>query len=486
MAFPSDQNAKLAHLLRRAGFGARPSEWAAYQKMGLAQATRNLLHPERTPDHLDALLQEIGGDYVDYNDLGSVRQWWLYRMVHTRRPLEEKMTLFWHNHFATAVYKVDNSNRMWQQNQIFRHYGMGSFRTLLQQVARDPAMLVWLDGRDNHVGKANENFAREVMELFTLGVGNVYTERDVQEVARSFTGWQGGDGPGGFIYNPGAHDDGEKTVLGQTGNWHADDVCDILARHPQTARFLTTKLFRFFVGIEPSNADIDKLSQIYLDNQFDVRAVLEAILTSDVFYSDAARFAKIKSPVEFCVMTIRAYDAPLSAARDLHRSLATMGQDLFNPPNVKGWNEGRDWINTRTLLARVNFASGLTDEMKNRVSLESRLRAFATPGKASPAIPTLGGGNAMAMMNAPAMNAMSAPETNAAAMGASAPNDGVLTAEFAVDALWNGLMAGMPLTASRRAELVAFCHKEDGADDTAARLPGLFNLVVSAPEYQLC
>ena len=477
MAFPSNTNDKLAHLLRRAGFGASPAQWANYQKMGLQNATQNLLHPEKTPDHLDALLEEIGGDYVDANDVNSVRQWWVYRMVHTQRPLEEKMTLFWHNHFATAIYKVDNANRMWAQNETFRRYGMGSFRTLLQQIARDPAMLVWLDGRDNHVGKANENFAREVMELFTLGVGGGYTEKDVQEAARSFTGWQGGDGPGGFIYNPGAHDDGEKTVLGQTGNWHADDVCDILARHPSTARFLTTKLFRFFVGTEPSPSDIAKLSKVYLDNQSDIRAVLETILTSDVFYSDAARFAKVKSPVEFCVMTIRAYDAPLSAARDLNRSLANMGQDLFNPPNVKGWSEGRDWINTRTLLARVNFASGLTDEMKNRVSLESRLRAMA-PDNNAPKIPTLGGENSsMAMMGAPAMNAMNA---------ATAPAKGALTAEFAVDALWQGLMTGMPLSSARRTELVAFCKKDDGKDDTSNRLPGLFNLVVSAPEYQLC
>ena len=157
------------------------------------------------------------------------------------------MTLFWHNHFATAVYKVDNANRMWAQNETFRRYGLGSFRTLLQQVARDPAMLVWLDGRDNHNGQPNENFAREVMELFTLGVGGGYSEKDVREAARAFTGWRGeGAAPGGFIYDPTLHDDGEKTLLGQTGNWHADDVCDILARHPSTARFISTKIFRFF------------------------------------------------------------------------------------------------------------------------------------------------------------------------------------------------------------------------------------------------
>lgn len=478
MAFPNDSPSRLAHLMRRAGFGARPSQWNALQRKGIEKVAQDLLNPNNTPDHLKALLDEIGGDYVDYNEINSVRQWWLYRMVHTRRPLEEKMTLFWHNHFATAMYKVDDSQRMWRQNETFRRYGMGSFRTLLQQIARDPAMLVWLDGRDNHVGQANENFAREVMELFTLGVGNGYTERDVAEAARAFTGWRGGAAPGGFIYDPTLHDDGEKTVLGQTGNWHADDVCDILVRHPQTARFLSDKLFRFFVHDNPIKTDIDKLAKVYFDSQFDISAVLRAILTSDIFYSDAARFAKIKSPTEFVVMTIRAYDAPLSAARDMRRSLDLMGQELFNPPNVKGWREGRDWINSRTLLARTDFASGLTDEMNKRVSLLERLRAFA-PDDNAPKIPQLGGNNEMAMMGAmtaPAMDAMQGP----------AEKSGGLSAERAVDTLWNGLMTGMPLPPARRAALVAFCKKDDGTDDVGARLPGLFNLIVSAPEYQLC
>ena len=476
MAFPNDSDAKLAHLMRRAGFGARPSQWNELRQKGLANVTEDLLNPTRTPDHLKALLDEIGGDYVDYNEINSVRQWWLYRMVHTRRPLEEKLTLFWHNHFATSMYKVDNSGRMWRQNEVFRRYGMGSFRALLQQIARDPAMLVWLDGHRNHAGKANENFAREVMELFTLGVGNGYTERDVAEAARAFTGWRGDNkAPGGFIYDPTLHDDGEKTVLGQTGNWHADDVCDILARHPATARFLSTKLFKFFVHDNPTKADIDKLAQVYEDKLFDISAVVGAILTSDAFYSEAARFAKIKSPVEFAVMTIRAYDAPLSAARDARRSLELMGQELFNPPNVKGWNEGREWINSRTLLARVDFASGLTDEMNKRVSLLERLQAFA-PDNNAPKIPSLGGGNSMAMMGAPAMDAMDDPTQSS----------GDLNAERAVDTLWNGLMTGMPLPASRRAALVTFCKKDNGTDDVGARLPGLFNLIVSAPEYQLC
>ena len=184
--------------------------------------------------------REIGGDFVDFEEFWSIRNWWLYRMAHTPRPLEEKMTLFWHNHFATSAYKVDSARRMWNQNETLRRHSLGSFRTLLQQIARAPAMLIWLDGASNHAGAPNENFAREVMELFTLGRGNGYTETDIKEAARCFTGWRWANTPSNFVYDPNNHDDGEKTVLGQTGNWHADDVIDILVRHQSTAKRITS------------------------------------------------------------------------------------------------------------------------------------------------------------------------------------------------------------------------------------------------------
>ncbi len=496
MALSADDNAKLAHLLRRAGFGARPSEWAEYAALGVAGATQQILHPQRVPDHLQEVLGDIGGDYVDFDDLGSIRHWWLYRLVHTRRPLEEKMTLFWHNHFATANYKVDNARRMWRQNETFRKYGLGSFRTLLQEVARDPAMLVWLDGNSNHVGKPNENFAREVMELFTLGEGGGYTEKDVQEMARAFTGWRGANSESGFVYDPTLHDDGEKTVLGQTGNWHADDVIDILVRQPATARFLATKLFRFFVHDSPSSADIARLGDVYFKSGYDISAVLEAIFTSQVFYSPAAHFAKIKSPVEYAVMTIRSLDAPMLAVRDLAGALALMGQELFNPPNVKGWPEGRAWINARTLIARVGFASTLTDEMSRRVSLLERLRGLSpTENAPARAISLKAGGErmaapTMAAMEAPMMDngTMKAPAMEAPGMAMPAPRAPTpanLSGEAAVETLWNALLPGLPIPPPTRASLVAY-SQTNGKSDLAAKLPGLLNLIVSMPEYQLC
>jgi len=502
MALPSAENARLAHLLRRAGFGARPAEWAAYTRLGLAGSTQQLLHPEDQPDHLKELLGEIYGDFVDFDDINSVRQWWLYRMIHTQRPLEEKMTLFWHNHFATAYYKVGDSQRMWTQNETFRKYGLGSFRTLLQKVACDPAMLVWLDGQDNRVGKPNENFGREVMELFTMGVHGGYTETDVQEAARAYTGWHQGDSPTGFVYDPFAHDDGSKTVLGYTGNFHTDDVLDILAHHPSTAKFITTKLFKFFVHDQPTDGDIQNLTDVYYSSGFDIRSILQTIFTSDVFYSDEARFAKIKSPVEFTVSSIRTLDAPMTAVRDLSGSLALMGQDLFNPPNVKGWAEGRTWINTRTLLARVNFASNLTGEMSRRVSMMDRIMNFteedggvgqtAAAGGANPAA---AGDATMAgttMAGATMADTTMVPPTMAAGdtmmAGGAAPGPAtkvVLTPDAAVDAVWNAFMPGLPMSDETRQGMLGTLQ-DNGKPNVAGRLPALFSLVVSLPEYQLC
>ena len=202
---------QLSHLLRRAGFGARPAEWTEYAKMGIPAATDRLLNPERVPDTLAPLLAGIQGDYVDFDDINSLRKWWMYRMSHTPRPLEEKMTLFWHGHFATANYKVDNPRWMWMQNETFRTHALGNFKTMLQAVSRDPAMLVWLDGAENRKGRPNENYGRELMELFTLGVGGGYTEQDVKEAARAFTGWRYDRDKSVFVFDPDRHDDGVKT-----------------------------------------------------------------------------------------------------------------------------------------------------------------------------------------------------------------------------------------------------------------------------------
>ena len=441
----------LAHLLRRAGFGARPAEWTAYANLGLAGTTQQVLHPEGVADPFPALLAEVQGDYVDFDNLDSIKKWWLYRMSHTPRPLEEKMTLFWHGHFATANYKVDKPRWMWQQNETLRTHALGNFRTLLSAVSRDPAMLLWLDGGENRKGKPNENYGRELLELFTLGVGGGYSEADVKECARAFTGWQIDRDANVFKFNPDQHDDGVKTFLGQTGAFNGDDILDIVVKHPSTAHFVCSKLFKFFVHETPSAADIKPLTQAYFASGYDIRAVVTALLTSPSFYSDAALHSKIKSPTEYIVTSLRTLDAPFSATNNnLLGSGRTMGQELFNPPNVKGWNGGKTWMNTMTLITRANFANALTNSMSQRGILSPRLH-------------------------------------HAIAAHGTAPS-GLQTPAQIVDAVWGVLLPGQMPSAATHSALVSYISDGGGGGSPVnfdAKAPGLTALILSAPEYQL-
>lgn len=447
---PTD-SLRLGHLLRRAGFGARPDEWTDYARLGVAGSTDILLHPERVPDTLNAVLHDISGDYVDFDNLDSVRNWWLYRMSHTPRPLEEKMTLFWHNHFATANYKVDNPQWMWQQNQLFRKHALGNFRTLLQGVSRDPAMLVWLDGEENRKGKANENYGRELQELFTLGIGN-YTEDDVKAASRAFTGWRFDRESGTFLFDAASHDDDLKTFHGETGNFDGDDILDILVRNPATAKFLCTKLFKFFVHDNPKDEEVKPLTDVYFASGYDIRSVVGAIFTSPAFYSEQALYTKIKSPTEYIVTILRTLDVPLAAANramPVGNTLRLMGQDLFNPPNVKGWAEGQSWMNTMTLLTRINFANLLTSELSRRNILSPNLHR----------------------------------NLNAYGMDARQLN----TPAQIVEAIWSVLLPGRTPSGKTQDALVTYVQdsKNPTVAQFEAKAPGLVSLILSAPEYQL-
>lgn len=446
MALSADERSKLAHLVRRAGFGTRPDEWDEYSRLGLEATTQKLLHPETTPDNLEELLKTIGGNFVDFDTLDGVRSWWIFRMAQTRRPLEEKMTLFWHNHFATANYKVNNPRWMAGQIETFRTHALGNFRTLLQQMMRDPAMLVWLDGAQNKLGAPNENFAREVLELFTIGVGSGYSEKDVQEAARAFTGWVYDGNAGTFVFSPFLHDDGWKTFLGQSGNLHGDDIIDIIVRQPATAKFLTTKLWKFFVSDVAPAKEIERVSKVYLSSSFSIGATLEAILASPAFYDDSVRYTRIKSPVEFVVNVIRTLDVPLLAIKNLPDIIEAMGQDLLNPPNVAGWPGGKNWINTRTLLARVNFSNYVTSEMNRRGKLMDHVQQdLIAPG---------------AILSTP---------------------------DAVVAAVWDALMPGRPLSTRGKTALLAYVQEGSKAGEVnlGAKLPGLLSLVMGTPEYQL-
>jgi uncharacterized protein (DUF1800 family) len=374
---PEHNIALVSHLMRRAGFGASRAELEAYAAQGYEATVEELLHPERQPEvdedvmfryfpHLEAPAAPVQG-----------QTHWVYRMVTTQRPLEEKMALFWHQLFATGNSKVDNPPELVQQIAMFRRYGLGSYRDLLVELAKNPAMIYWLDNNGNHRGAINENWGRELMELFSMGVGN-YSEDDIKEASRAVTGWTIapklprqplGRFHWGFQYKPEDHDDGEKTFLGHTGRFNGDDIIDIIVQQPATARFLSRHLYNFFVADEPQVPSwnitpprdpqaIETLMQAYFDSHYDMRSILRVLFLSDFF--KAARFSRVKSPAELVISTVRLagnFRAPRPGVQDLAAECAYQGQELLNPPSVESWHTGQEWIDGGALVRRVNFAA---------------------------------------------------------------------------------------------------------------------------------
>jgi uncharacterized protein (DUF1800 family) len=353
----TNERSQVAHLLRRAGFGSTEAELDQYTALGFAGAVNQLLNPEKVDDSAtDALLAPLTADLGDPKKIEAAKFWWFNRMLYTRRPLEEKLALFWHNHFATANSKVGNAGLMLQQIQLFRDNGFGNFETLLQKVTRDPAMLIWLDNRLNRKGAPNENYAREVQELFTVGIGN-YTEQDIHEAARAFTGHTL-DKNLVYTFNAKQHDSGTKTFQGQTGAFDADDILAILVRNPATARFVSTRLFSYFAYDNPDPSTIDRLATTFTSSNFDIRSVLRDILTGPEFLSAQAFHGQIKQPADLVVGSLKSLDVQ-NVGPDVTQVLRRMGQDLLNPPDVSGWKGGAAWINGTTLFERFNWANRL-------------------------------------------------------------------------------------------------------------------------------
>ena len=343
-----------AHLLRRAGFGGAAADVARLTSLGMAGAVDSLLHP--TVAELDFPIYPEPAILYDPKKARQATQlWWLDRMLRTNRPLVEKMTLFWHGHFATALGKVQPQYMVGQIN-LFRQLALARFPVLLSAVTRDPAMLIWLDNRANAKAHPNENYAREVMELFALGLGN-YTEDDIKEAARAFTGWSLDKNQQAMFY-PARHDDGVKTVLGKTGAFNADDVISIVVSQPVHQRFLAHKLLEFFVYSDPEPELIEGVARTYALSGYDVAKTVGEILRSNVFFSPRAYRAIPKSPVELAIGTLR-YIGAQTVPPNVIYQLARMGQEPLNPPSVKGWDGGPAWINTSTMLARFNFVNGL-------------------------------------------------------------------------------------------------------------------------------
>lgn len=343
------------HLLWRTGFGASPAEIEHATAAGLEKTLDRLLAlPEETPEFMkvDRLLRQVA---FDSGNIADLKVWWLHRMTHSANPLVEKLTLLWHNHFATSNAKVDSVPLMAAQNELLRRKSLGNFRRVLQGMARDVAMLIWLDSNSNRKRHPNENFARELMELFSLGVGH-YSERDIQEAARAFTGWHVRNGE--FWFNAIQHDADEKEVFGQRGRFDGGEIVEFCLEHEACPRFLAFKLLRQFVEPQPSREHIEALAVRIRHHNFEWPLILRELFSSRLFFSTEARLSLIKSPIELLLGAVRQLDAKPNLP-SLARLSAELGQDLFEPPTVKGWDGGRLWISSTTLIQRANFATAL-------------------------------------------------------------------------------------------------------------------------------
>jgi len=393
----------MAHLMRRAGFGATREELEARVAKGYEATVEELLNTE-------------GQEELDRIEMMRYHPWawrpgtlpgmgaaeWLHDLVNTKRPLEEKMALFWHGIFATGVSKVDHYDDVMDMIVKFRNKGLGDFRELLLEMAKDPAMIYWLDNCDNHADAVNENWGRELLELFSMGQGN-YTEVDVRECSRAFTGWtilpKLPRGPIGrhdwfFEFKEEDHDDSEKTFLNHSGNLNGDDIIRIISEDPACARFIARHLYNYFVADEaqvpawavtpPRDPEaVDLLANTLMNNGYDMRTTLRVLFNSDFFKN--SRFERLKNPTEVVVGTLRMVggaEFPAPGIGNLSRQPSYMGQDLLNPPSVEGWHTGAEWINSGSLMRRVNFTAELVGDV-SRPGIRSMVNRLIAKGDIS-------------------------------------------------------------------------------------------------------
>lgn len=379
----SAMNEKVKHLYWRAGFGLSPTEWQAKQNWSIQQAVDDLFSEARSvkPIPIPALLLDAESrkmmDKQDLKELikqqrqqvGQIGVEWLERMANpAESALLERMSFFWHGHFATQI-KAGKSAAL-QLNAI-RTHALGNFRDLLLAIAKDPAMIRFLNNQQNRKDSPNENFAREVMELFTLGRGN-YTEQDIKESARAFTGWSS-TLTGEFIFRAGQHDFGSKTFFGKTGNFNGEDIIDLILEKREAANFITRKIYRYFVNEKVNESIIHDLAKQFYDNDYHIGKLMRSIFESDWFYDSKNVGAKIKSPIDFLAGTMRTLQAEFQNKQTLIFLQRALGQLLFDPPNVAGWSGGKNWIDNATLMLRLNLVPNLI----NRSELNMRLKEQA-------------------------------------------------------------------------------------------------------------
>ncbi len=380
------------HLLQRAGFGGTPEQVLTLTEMGLDGAVDHLVNWAQVNDPVtdpgfrtnimrpatdaereayrmarranaeaareQARMRRQAAQREDRQQIAAARDWWLTRMIETSRPLQEKLTLFWHGHFATGYRAVEDSWHLLQQNELFRNNAAGNFKnTLVHGIIRDPAMIKYLNNNQNRRTAPNENLARELMELFTLGEGNGYTENDIKEGARALTGFTFNDDS--FRFNSRSHDPGSKTIFGRTGQWGADDFVELIFTRPTSSTWICWKLYRFFVDDADASTSqsmevVNAMGKLLRQKRHEVRPVLEALFKSKHFYHPTRRGTMVKGPVQLVVQACRTMNLPARNLRRLNDACDAMGQSLFSPPSVKGWDGGRQWINTSTLFTRQN------------------------------------------------------------------------------------------------------------------------------------
>jgi uncharacterized protein (DUF1800 family) len=504
-----------AHLLRRATFGSTSAEIQESVRLGLTGTTDRLLHEEDIDDPIDddAIMEKASAMsydqfqhvFEDQVQANTVRIWWAYRMIASPRQLTEKMVLFWHNHFTS---NDNDGDLMYGQNQIFRKHALGNFRTLTLAVSKNAEMLRYLSGDQNYKAHPNENYARELMELFTCGrVGpdgkSNYTEDDIKASARAFSGWnmQGID----FGFNPQQHDDTVKTFMGRTANLNGSDIVDLLVSLPQTASYLCSKLYRYFISGEPNQRVLNELIGTYYSSGYDIKAIVSRILRSDTFYSDAARYAVIKWPAQLVIGTVRMTglgnvyappvhmvvmnssgepdpllrefdtDASMNAQSltastvfgrlsSLGNAMRAMGQDLLAPPTVKGWDAGKMWINTQTMQARARFAL----DFSQRKELDpSALVGFdLTPPVSVP--------RPRAAAYSPVLGTPkpTSPSSLPASVSSAKIVDRILQ-----------IMGPLPVSTAVRQSLVSYADTIPNPDE---RVRSVLMLAMGTPEYQVC
>ena len=377
-----DKKIQIAHLMRRAGFGSNYDQIQDLSKFEYDQVVDLLLNPDFGPLDNQDLLDRYFIASVEARTARHADPQWTWRLAKSEKQLEEKISLFWHGLLAVGGIKLDHGLAMLTEIDLFRKYGLGKFETLLLKISQDPGMMYWLDNQNSHKDAPNENYGRELLELFSMGIDEngegAYTEEDVKSAARAFTGWASKPTPPPFFLGPfpmefnfdkNDHDESEKTFLGEKGNFNGEDIVKMVANHPATANFICKRLYLYFASEEINDDEIKKLSKIYLENGGEIKKVLEHLFKSEHFKSESMRFKKVKSPSDLVFGIVRIadkYEIPDLDSAELAVNTLLMGQFLLNPPSVEGWHEGEEWIDSGSLIERINFASNEISNLSSK------------------------------------------------------------------------------------------------------------------------